>query len=190
MEYANYDRHATLPPLDGFVLQAPVSDRQSPATAFPNRTATLELANDMIYQGKAQDFMPLGTLDPETPWPFSAYRLNSLYGDQYVCRLASLLAGLMFNNSGDDDYFSTDIDDATVNKFWSYFKVPALVLHSGKDEYISDSIDQEAENRRYQRANPLVSKLSCVVPNATHGLDEPESQQFVANKLVEFLKTL
>lgn len=64
------------------------------------------------------------------------------------------------------------------------------MLHSGKDEYVSDKIDQKAENMRYQRANPLVSKLSCVVPNATHGLDEPESQQFVANKLVEFLRTL
>lgn len=91
---------------------------------------------------------------------------------------------------GDDDYFSSDLDDETVKKFWGRFTKPVLVLHSAKDEYIPPFVNQEEMNKRYRAQNPLVSELSGLIPGAGHGVDEPEAQEWLAKTVIEFLKTV
>lgn len=65
-----------------------------------------------------------------------------------------------------------------------------LVLHSEEDEFITDKIDQEALNKRYRDANPLVSSLSGLIPGTGHTVLGDEARQWLAQRVVQFLRTL
>lgn len=92
--------------------------------------------------------------------------------------------------SGDDDYFSSDLEDDKVKRYWGRFHKPVLVLHSGKDEFVPKSIDQEALNKRYRDANPMVSSLSGLIPNTGHTVEEDEARGWLAVRVGKFLETL
>jgi pimeloyl-ACP methyl ester carboxylesterase len=97
---------------------------------------------------------------------------------------------VLTDESGDDDYFSADLEDDKIKMFWSRFQKPVLVLHSGDDEFVPERVDQAASNKRYQAASPLVSPLSGLIPGASHTVEEPEAQEWFAKRVGEFLKTL
>ena len=92
--------------------------------------------------------------------------------------------------SGDDDYFSADLDDDKVRRYWGRFKVPVLALHSEKDEFVPDDIDQAALNKRYKEVSPMVSPLSGLIPNTGHTVLGDEAREWLGNKVCEFLETL
>lgn len=92
--------------------------------------------------------------------------------------------------SGDDDYFSADLEDDKVQQYWGRFKKPVLVLHSGKDEFVPPNVDQLALNKKYQEASALVSPLSGLVPNANHTVDDDDAREWLAARVGEFLETL
>ncbi|KND92338.1 hypothetical protein TOPH_03102 [Tolypocladium ophioglossoides CBS 100239] len=172
MEYTHYAKHHNLP-VDGFILQAPVSDRESLEIVFPDYQASLDLAAKWISEGRANDCLPNNMVPGVLGAPISAYRLQSLCA-----------------KGGDDDYFSSDLDEEMVSRVWGRFKKPVLVLHSEKDEFITDKIDQEALNKRYRDANPLVSSLSGLIPGTGHTVLEDEARQWLAKRVIEFLRTL
>lgn len=92
--------------------------------------------------------------------------------------------------SGDDDYFSSDIDEATRTKIWSRFTKPVLVLHSEEDEYVPPHVSQDALRKKYLAANPLVSTLSGSIPDASHAVRAMPGQEWLAKRVVQFLQTL
>lgn len=51
-------------------------------------------------------------------------------------------------------------------------------------------IDQVAANKRYRDASSLVSSLSGLIPGASHAVEEPEAQEWLSKKVIEFLKAL
>ena len=77
MEYTHYAKHHSLP-VDGFILQAPVSDRESLEVVFPDYQASLDLASEWIAQGRANDCLPNSMVPGVLGAPVSAYRLHSL----------------------------------------------------------------------------------------------------------------
>ena len=77
-----------------------------------------------------------------------------------------------------------------MKRYWGRFHKPALVLHSGKDEFVPKSIDQEALNKRYRDANPMVSSLSGLIPNTGHTVEEDEAREWLAVRVGKFLETL
>ncbi|PHH87586.1 hypothetical protein CDD83_8664 [Cordyceps sp. RAO-2017] len=174
MEYTHYAKHNS-PRVDGFILQAPVSDRESLEVFHPDYQTSLDLASSWIAQGKADDCLPAGMASNVLGAPVSAYRLHSLW-----------------SKGGDDDYFSTDLDDETVKRVWARFEKPVLVLHSEKDEFVVEGgpIDQSAQNKRYRDANPLVSPLSGLIPGTGHTVLQEEARQWLAVRVEEFLRTL
>ncbi|KAM4068081.1 alpha/beta hydrolase family protein [Hirsutella rhossiliensis] len=172
MEYTHYAKH-NCSPVDGFVLQAPVSDRESLELTWPDHKASLDLAAEWIAQGKADDCLPNELVPDAFGVPMSAYRMHSL-----------------FAKGGDDDYFSSDLDDETVARVWGRFKKPVLVLHSEMDEFVPDNVDQAALNKKYRDANPVVSPLSGLIPGAGHTVTGEEAREWVAGRVAEFLRTL
>lgn len=92
--------------------------------------------------------------------------------------------------SGDDDYFSADLEDEKVKKYWGRFQKPVMALHSEKDEFIPEYVDQVALNKRYKDASPMVSPLSGLIPNTGHTVLEDEPREWLAAKVIEFLTTL
>jgi pimeloyl-ACP methyl ester carboxylesterase len=92
--------------------------------------------------------------------------------------------------SGDDDYFSADLENDKVRRYWARFEKPVLVLHSGEDEFVPKSIDQVALNKRYQDASPMVSRLSGLIPGTGHAVEDDAAREWLAARTAEFLETL
>lgn len=80
MEYADYAKH-NAEPVDGFVLQGPVSDRDALVPLEMTQAELdegLAVATEMIEAGRAEELMPRDKL-PKCYWtPMTAYRLHSL----------------------------------------------------------------------------------------------------------------
>ncbi|KAK7415109.1 hypothetical protein QQX98_006141 [Neonectria punicea] len=172
IEYADYAKHGN-EPVDGFIMQGCVSDRDAIELVMPDPQPSLDLAAKMIAEGRADDVMPNNMVPAALSAPISAYRFHSL-----ACK------------GGDDDYFSEDLDDETVSKYWKRFQKPVLALHSSNDEYVPERVDQAVLNKRYRDANPMVSSLSGLIPGACHTVAEPEAQEWFARRIAEFLGTL
>lgn len=83
MEYADYVKHSN-PPVDGFIMQGPVSDRESMDVIFPSYQDSLALANEWIAQGRAHDCLPNDKVPQDLSAPITAYRFNSLVAKGYV----------------------------------------------------------------------------------------------------------
>lgn len=96
-------------------------------------------------------------------------------------------------SSGDDDYFSSDLDDATLLETFSKINKPTLILPSENDEMIPPTVDKQALLWRWIQASSartshgLVSPLSELVPGADHALTAEASQQWVAARVLAWL---
>ncbi|EWZ95187.1 hypothetical protein BFJ70_g13831 [Fusarium oxysporum] len=171
IEYANYAKHNN-EPVDGFVMQGPVSDRETLDLIFPDPQPSLDLAAKMISEGKGGDCMPFDMIPAVLGAPISAYRFQSLA-----------------SKGGDDDYFSSDLPNDVIERNWSRFNKPVLVLHSAEDEFVPERIDQAASNKKYKALNPAVSRLSGLIPGASHTVDQPQAQEWLSKTVIEWLKT-
>ncbi|KAH7354110.1 dolichol-phosphate mannosyltransferase [Plectosphaerella cucumerina] len=158
-------------PVDGFILQGPVSDREGAANFLDADVLrdSCKLAADMIAEGKGQ-----WMLRPEQVGhcfdPINAYRWHSL-----------------ISKGGDDDYFSSDLDEETVSKFWNRFEKPALALYSAEDEHVPASVDRQALVDSWKRLGAHVHPLSDLIPGASHTVKEPAAQQWLNDRVARFL---
>ncbi|CAI4218814.1 unnamed protein product [Parascedosporium putredinis] len=158
MEYVNSGAQDSQP-VDGFVLQGPVSDRQSIellGQMFPDHdfADTLACAEQYIAEGRKNDCLPTAKLPPIFAGdPISAYRYHSLA--------------------------TKDLSDEFVNRVWGRFAKPILVLHCADDEFVPPHVDKAALVDRWAKATSHMSPLSGVLPNANHTLDSDEAIQGV-----------
>jgi hypothetical protein len=90
VEYVDYERHKS-EPVDGFILQGPVSDRE--AMVLDSRSAggpgqleeTIAQARSMVQDGRPEDLMPLKTLPSMlSGTPVSARRFLALATKEYA----------------------------------------------------------------------------------------------------------
>ncbi|KAK6210131.1 hypothetical protein QIS74_11715 [Colletotrichum tabaci] len=139
---AEYTKHKE-DPVDGFILQGPVSDRESIADSVDHEwlKKSLEYAKKLIDEGK----------------------------------------------DGDDDYFSSDLDESFVSEVWNRFQQPVMALQSAEDEFVPDKIDKQALVDSWKKISPKVHELSGLIPGASHTVKKPESQQWLAERVVQFL---
>ncbi|OAA58760.1 hypothetical protein ISF_06543 [Cordyceps fumosorosea ARSEF 2679] len=172
MEYADYEKHGSSP-VDGFIIQAPVSDREALKENFPNYDDLLAISKKMIADGEEKEYVSAKLIPPGFNAPLTAYRLHSLLA-----------------KGGDDDYFSSDFDEATRTRIWGRLTKPVLVLHSEDDEYVPVHVNQDALRKLYHAASPLVSPLSGSIPDATHAVANVAGREWLAKTVVKFLLTL
>ncbi|KAK2590004.1 hypothetical protein QQS21_012316 [Conoideocrella luteorostrata] len=172
IEYADYIKHSS-PPVDGFIMQGPISDREAMDDVFTTHQDSLLLADQWIAEDRAHDCLPKDKVPQDLGAPMTAYRFKSLVA-----------------KGGDDDYFSSDLDDEIVSKYWGRFNKPVLALHSADDEYVPEHVDQANQNKRFQKANPMVSSLSGLIPDASHAVLEEDAREWLARRVTEFLRTL
>lgn len=83
MEYTNYEKHQA-EPVEGFILQAPVSDRDGLEMVLPTWQESLAVAEQMIAEGKSDWCMPRDKVPRVLGAPISAYRMWSLIAKEYV----------------------------------------------------------------------------------------------------------
>ncbi|OAA67997.1 DUF1749 domain containing protein [Niveomyces insectorum RCEF 264] len=167
MAYAASVRAGKSPAVDGYVLQGPVSDREAfvPHLDPAEYARTLAAAERMIAAGQENDLMRREDLPAMIDSPHTA---------------------------GDDDYFSTDLPDARLAASWSCFDKPVLVLPSEQDEHVPASIDVVKNMARWKTfcAPGVLSNLSGLIPGASHSVEQPEAQLWMADRVIAFLASL
>ncbi|KAF1976100.1 DUF1749-domain-containing protein [Bimuria novae-zelandiae CBS 107.79] len=176
LEYTDHKTHNSTP-VDGYILLSPVSDRETAIllTSPEDLKRSIQHAQQMITDGKKDDAMPNSLIPPIFDSPITAYRWNSLAA-----------------KGGDDDYFSSDLDDATVKAKFSRVDRPILMLPGDEDELVPPYVNRKEMLDRWIRACPqgTVSKLSGFVPKGDHTISGPEAQEYVGNLIVQFVQAL
>ena len=168
MEYLTGRHAGDRPPVDGVILQAPVSDRQALTDMLPQ--AIMEEANalalKMCGEGKDADFMPARLTSP-------AFEQVGVTARRWVDVASPGPA-----HDGADDFFSSDLaDDRLEASFGRLPRTsPLLVLFSGADAYVPASVDKRALVKRWtdvvERHGGVVDSVhGGVVPDASHNLN-------------------
>lgn len=63
-------------------------------------------------------------------------------------------------------------------------------MPSGNDEYVPESVDLDKLLAKWKSVCPAASALSALIPDANHTVDPPSSQEWLAERVIRFLKSL
>ncbi|KAI8148389.1 hypothetical protein BJV82DRAFT_709215 [Fennellomyces sp. T-0311] len=154
----------------GYILQGPVSDRESYAEQVPNLQEYVEMAKEMRERGNGRDIMPRG--NGFDPIPITADRYFSLVGF-----------------GGDDDVFSTDMPDDMIQQLYQGIKRPMAMIESENDEYYASKMDKMEFLSRLQSFCPAIKKIGKI-KNDKHKVETIEGQQYLAAFALEFVQEL
>ncbi|TQS35232.1 hypothetical protein Golomagni_04353 [Golovinomyces magnicellulatus] len=187
MEYLTGFDHQTRSPIDGCIIQAPVSDREYIVMSLDPQIleqACLE-AQAMVDSDKDQEILPYRKEIHEIfPCPISAQRWLSLASP---------------DKNGDDDYFSSDMTtEQLMNSFGKLpIKTPICILISGADQYMPPNIEKSTLLIRW--TNIIIKSggkydpaHSGVIKDATHNLSDNNSDVIgdLVSRVTGFLDTL
>jgi len=187
MEYLTGAGHEGRAPIDGGIIQGPVSDREAmlmtmdPAV-YKSACATAQV---MVYIGDGAEILPFKeTNNFFTDCPVSASRWLSLASP---------------NHDGDDDYFSSDLTDEQLMKTFGSLPVtsPLCILFSDADEYMNKDIDKMALTKRWieitkRGAGKVDEENSVPLEAASHNLagNSDEVVQGLVRRVLGFLSGL
>ncbi|GAB1309973.1 UPF0619 GPI-anchored membrane protein [Madurella fahalii] len=176
LEYTDKEKYQT-PPVDGYILQSPVSDREAAALFMsPDLlNQSVRVAKDMIESGRKQDPMPKDLLPPIFATPVTAYRWHSLAA-----------------KGGDDDYFSSDLPESTLSATFGRIDKPVLITPAGDDEMVPPRVRKKDLLGRWVSLckTGIASELSGLIPCANHVVSQPEAQKWLADRVRQFLETI
>ncbi|KAF2643997.1 DUF1749-domain-containing protein [Massarina eburnea CBS 473.64] len=191
MEYLTGKDHDNRHPINGAILQAAVSDREAwddMASSDPvmrtHLDALLHTATALVEEGNGAEILPSthNPLQDSFGAPVSAYRAWSLLA-----------------KGGDDDFFSTDLGDAVLER--SFGRIPAavrvLLVWGERDEYLPKGVHGVAVLGRWAgvvaAGGAYVDEVNGgVIPGASHNLNrDPESVvQDLVGRVVRFVQGL
>jgi esterase/lipase len=78
-----------------------------------------------------------------------------------------------------------------MNRRFRVISRPTLMLLSEKDEMVPANVDKAALLKRWIQASSLmVDQLSSVVPDADHTLSRVATRYWVADRVVQFLRSV
>ncbi|KAI1426005.1 hypothetical protein F5Y12DRAFT_744539, partial [Xylaria sp. FL1777] len=176
MEYTDPAHNA--PSVDGYILQAPVCDRDAFALEMgkDQLEESVNVAKQLIDAGKKHERMTLTRLPGFLrDTPISAWRWYALVAAD-----------------GEDNYFSPDLRDEVAASYWKRISKPLLILHSGDDEFVPHSVNkEELVNRWRELCKPnIASELSGTIPGATHRVEEPKAEEWLCGTVTKFLQSI
>ncbi len=95
----------------------------------------------------------------------------------------------MNHDSGDDDYFSSDLSDERLAAIWGKLEQRVLILPSEKDEWVPEHVDVTGMMSRWKSfCKPgIASELSGLIPGANHRVDNEDGQEWLADRIARFL---
>lgn len=134
MEYLVGKNAERRPPVDGIILQAPVSDREAIGKSLPEAHVheANQLALKMCREGKEKDALPNRLTKP-------------LFGRIGItARRWVDIASPGPYHDGADDYFSSDLSDERLQNTFGKLPTssPLLILYSGDDDGVPGSVDK------------------------------------------------
>ncbi|EFQ98173.1 dolichol-phosphate mannosyltransferase [Nannizzia gypsea CBS 118893] len=175
----------TRPAVDGAILQAPVSDRESTLSILETGTASdsAEVINEIFYE--LVDVAKSNPNEKDNGYILPIALTSRIGFPSNVAvsskRFLSLTSPDSPESPLEDDLFSSDLEDKRLQETFGmigkrgYLKGSILVLPGGSDEYIPEWVDMESLIKRWETAtkagsdNPAIWDESCgVVPGARH----------------------
>lgn len=183
MQYLLCDK--TLPAIHGAILQAGASDREA-MTMFIGDSeyeSACKLAQSYLDDGRGDDILPFNvTSSSFMSAPVSARRWLSL-------------ASPGPSHSGEDDLFSSDLDDDRLaTTFGRLGKKGSRLsfLFSGEDQYVPYEIDKMELVERWhvhvKRGGGIIDEGSGIVEDASHTLKEGgKGLESLVDKVLGFL---
>lgn len=152
----------------GYILQAPVSDREHFKVNLPNFDQFVELAIKYRNEGKGQEYLPRAAMDA----PITADRFFSLTV-----------------KGGDDDVFSTDLTDDEITHLYQGVRRPICWVYSDNDEYYASSQDKIQVMERFKNICPAI-KVTANVPHGDHSIVRQDSQEYFVKVVKNFLTNI
>jgi alpha-beta hydrolase superfamily lysophospholipase len=94
--------------------------------------------------------------------------------------------------SGDDDLFSSDIDDEKLSDIFAGLTKPTLIMSSENDEMVPQTVNKVKLIERWMKAAPLgvVGPLSEINPGADHESNEESARTWFVERVLVFFKGL
>lgn len=187
MEYVVGPGHDKRAHLDGIILQAPASDREVVLATTPRDQydSIVEEAQRLVKAGRRDDVLPFAISTPMFgSVATSAYRALSLISP---------------NLDGDDDFFSSDLPDETLEKSFGRIprKTPLLILFSGNDEHVPKSVNVPQMLARWakfvKQGGGIVDEVhGGIVAGASHNLNDDADGvvQNLCSRVNGFLKII
>lgn len=186
MQYLLSDK--SFPAIDGGMFQACISDREAMSVTINDSDyeAACKLAQSYMNGGQGDDILPFSvTCSCFGSAPVSARRWLSL---------ASPGPG----HSGEDDFFSSDLDDARLAATFGKLGKSGTrlcFLFSGEDQYVPYEIDKaelvEKWHVHVKQGGGIVDEANGVVEEASHTLKEGgEGLEILLKKVIGFLERL
>ncbi|KAK5107446.1 hypothetical protein LTR62_001244 [Meristemomyces frigidus] len=169
MEYLTGRDAASRPPVQGLILQAPVSDREAHEAHLPQAFLheANQLALKMCREGHGTDAMPQRISRPAfgTQMSITAKRWVDVMSPGP-------------EHAGAEDYFSSDLSDERFRATFGKIPptTPLLILYSGKEENVPASVDKDDLVARWIRivqesGGEVDRNNGSIVPEATHNLN-------------------
>lgn len=181
--YLTGNGHEHRPAIDGVILQAPASDRECLQMLLSKTVLDygVELAREMIADGRGSDFMPAKAIEGFFPAPVCARRWLSL---------------LSPDHGSDEDMFSSDLQ----TELWEsrFGAVPhdtqLCILYSEMDQYVPDFVDREALVQRWigiatEHGVVVDTKNSGLLEGANHNVsNNQDALGHLLKRVIAFLK--
>lgn len=168
MEYLVGKNAEKRPPVDGIILQAPVSDREALGMTLPDAHMheANQLALKMCREGKEKDVLPNRLTKP-------GFGRIGITARRWVDIASPAPA-----HDGNDDYFSSDLSDDRLRGTFGKlpFSSPLLVLYSGDDEGVPSTVDKRRLTQKWMHitesgGGSVDAKNGGVVDGASHNLN-------------------
>ncbi|KKK19945.1 hypothetical protein P175DRAFT_0195202 [Aspergillus ochraceoroseus IBT 24754] len=180
------------PPVDGAIMQAPVSDREAMLTGAKGSSEAQDAWEKLVefaQKEPARTICPIELMEKvglPSGAPVNARRFWSLASPESPAKPA------------EDDLFSSDLTDERLNETFGrvasrgLLRSTLVVLYSGNDEYAPENLDKEALTQRWKRATDAggVKKwddeASGVIPGASHNVKD-DGQDFLIDRVLNYL---
>ncbi|GES60478.1 esterase [Aspergillus terreus] len=205
-------QHVQRLPLDGAIMQAPVSDREAIQWVLKwgigdRRPEECREAYDkMVAIAKETEDNPnAGGFDVMLPLELTSviYPANTPISCRRFLSLASPESPQL---PREDDLFSSDLSGQELEKTFGMVHERGLlrgrlmVLISGADQAMPDWVDKEKQLSRWEMATDRNGQIaiwdqkhSAIIPNASHALsddDQAEPRKYLVERMLAFLRAL
>ncbi|KAG1472211.1 hypothetical protein G6F56_001679 [Rhizopus delemar] len=152
----------------GYILQAPVSDREHLEQNLDNFQENLKAAITLREQGKGLELLPRSVF-----WvPVTADRFYSLAA-----------------KGGDDDVFSTDLSDQEILFRFKDVNDPICWVYSENDEFYASKLPKQQVIERFQSLIPAI-QTAVIVPEGDHSITKKASQDYFVSVVKDFIQKL
>ncbi|KAF7180417.1 hypothetical protein CNMCM7691_009585 [Aspergillus felis] len=194
----------TRPPVDGAIMQAPVSDREAISWVIRDGTdrdgpeRMRDIYQRTIARARSNPYEDDNTLD--TILPLSVTSRIGYPSSMPVSsrRFLSLASPDSPEKPEEDDMFSSDLSDDQIQNTFGQLRSRGLlgskllVLYSGRDQSVPPWVDKELLLKRWSMAaGDCWDSNSTIIPNASHALsddDQAEPRRILVERVMSYLE--